>query len=319
MKIKLALSIAVLASMTLAPSCAVFQKPVKVTGDSGKKTAVVSQPQLKTDSDKSKSTPVNKNKKVISDTQKQNDSSSKNLQQMLASNVLDGEWTLISVRDNKLTGDERPYIYFEEKTGRFYGSNTCNILNGEFKTTPEGGLQFGGVISTMKMCNDAPFEFMINSAIDEVRKYKIKREGDDETLSLLNKDGKALLVFNRHNIDFLNGAWKVVSIDGVPVTASAMKFSIDILELKIHGNAGCNILNGSILIDPDRPNSIQFQQLATTRMMCPDIQQETALLVALEEVTSAYRSGEARVVLRNNGGKDKIVLERIDRSELETE
>lgn len=318
MKIKLALSIAVLASVVLTPSCSVFQKPVKVTGDSGKKTTVVSQEQpKKNDTGKQKSKPVNK--KATTDIVKHNSDNINAQQHSVASNVLDGEWTLISVMDNKLTGDERPYIYFEEKTGRFYGSNTCNILNGEFKTTPEGGLQFGGVISTMKMCHDTPYEFIINSAIDEVRGYKINNDGGDATLSLLNKDGKPLLVLNRHNLDFLNGAWKVVSIDGVPVTASAMRFSLDIPELKIHGNAGCNILNGSILVDHDRPNSIQFQELATTRMMCPDIQQETALLVALEEVTAAYRLGESRVVLRNNGGKDKIILERINRSELETE
>ncbi len=319
------MSIAVAASfMLLVPSCAVFQNNTskKVTGDSGKVTAVAGKSE-KTSSTKNTSVSKVKNDSSKPQPAKSNktpEAAQSSEPQVVVSSAsgseLNGEWTMMKVQDKKLTGDDRPYIYFDEKTGRFYGSNTCNIINGEYKTSPNGGLHFNSVITTMKMCQDTPYEFIINSALDQVNGYRIDKTGDEETLSLLNKSGHVMLVLNRHNTDFLNGAWKVVSIDGTTVTADNMKFALDVPELKIHGNAGCNILNGTLLVDPDVPNSIQFQNLSTSRMTCPDIQQETALLVALEEVTSAYRYGDSGVVLRNNSGKDKIVLQRIDRSEL---
>ena len=85
---------------------------------------------------------------------------------------------------------------------------------------------------------------------------------------------------------------------------------IDIDEGKLHGNTGCNIMNGEISIDMDQPNSISFSNIITTRMACPENSNETNLLVALEEVTSARPVSGNEVVLFNAQHQQVLTLAR---------
>ncbi|MFU7517913.1 META domain-containing protein, partial [Clostridium sp. HCS.1] len=48
-----------------------------------------------------------------------------------------------------------------------------------------------------------------------------------------------------------------------------------------------NVLNGNIIVNLDKGHGIEFQNLATTRMTCPDIATEQAFLLALEQVSTA--------------------------------
>ncbi len=47
-------------------------------------------------------------------------------------------------------------------------------------------------------------------------------------------------------------------------------------------------------------------------MMCPDIQLETQILVALEEVGKSERMKDNKVLLTNSDGSTKIILEKMD-------
>lgn len=317
MKFSFPMSIALAALVTLS-GCAAFKKPAqKITADNAKVTTVDNSSDKSKDSDRSKRR--GKGKKKRNKGQRPASGGMQTAATAVSPEALDGEWTFMTVGGDKLTGDDRPYLYFEKATGRFYGSNTCNVLNGNYKAEADGSISFSDVISTLRLCDNAPYEIVINRALDSATAYSIENKGTDSQLSLIDADGKTLLTLNRHNTDFLNGAWKVVKIEGTELTNDNMRFVIDIPEHKIHGNAGCNIMNGSIFVDPDKANSIQFQNIITTRMMCPDIKQETALLVALEEVVSGYRYGDSGVALCNNAGKTLVVLERIDPADLETE
>lgn len=319
MKFSVPVSIAMAALVTLSSGCAAFKKPAqKITADDAKVTAIDNSSADKTkDSDSSKRR--GKGKKNRNKGQRPAANGQQTAVTAVSPEVLEGEWTFQTVGGDKLTGDERPYLYFENATGRFYGSNTCNVLNGSFKAGTDGSISFTDIISTLRFCDNAPYETAITKALDSATAYRIENEGTDSQLALLDDDGKTLLTLNRHNTDFLNGAWKVVKIEGTELTNDNMRFVIDIPEHKLHGNAGCNIMNGSIFVDPDKANSIQFQNIITTRMMCPDIKQETALLVALEEVVSGYRYGDSGVALCNNAGKTLVILERIDPADLGTE
>jgi heat shock protein HslJ len=72
-------------------------------------------------------------------------------------------------------------------------------------------------------------------------------------------------------------------------------------------------MNGSLLIDPDKNNSIQFLDIATTRMMCSEenMATETALLVALESVEYAKAGKNGTVVMNDKNGKTILVLKSI--------
>ena len=113
-------------------------------------------------------------------------------------------------------------------------------------------------------------------------------------------------------MEFLNGNWQVTSIDGNPVENDECTVFFDISELKIHGNTGCNFFNGKIYIDPARTNSIDFSDMGTTRVACPNAAQESAMLVALESTTTARSGRDGRVaVLLDSEGNELMTLKRI--------
>ncbi len=225
---------------------------------------------------------------------------------------LDGEWNIDNVNGQKVTGEERPQITFDLAQGRMYGNNGCNTINSSIITDKGNKLQFSKVISTLKYCANAPFEYIINNTIDQVRSYRISRFGHESYLDLFNDRGHLVMVLRKHNMDFLNGAWRVTAINGEANSNEGIQFVFDLPEKKIHGNAGCNIVNGEISIDPDVANSVQFSNMATTRMMCPDIATETAVLVALEETEKAFAKSDDTVTFVNHAGKPVLQLVRID-------
>lgn len=236
--------------------------------------------------------------------------------QLIPDNKLNGEWTFYTLYGDKVTGEEPAYINIVNSEGRFYGCNGCNIINGTIMSAEEGEIAFKNVLSTRKYCQDAPFEYKINIALDAVKGYKIQQHSHEYYLDLTDSRGHVIIVLRHHNMDFMNGAWHVTAINGVPNRIEGVNLVIDITEGHIHGNTGCNLLNGDVSVDPDRGNSIQFNNIGSTRMMCPDMSTETALLVALEEAETAYADGNDAASVYNAHGKQVLTLKRISEAEL---
>lgn len=225
---------------------------------------------------------------------------------------LDGEWFVDNINGEKVTGEDRPYLTFDIGEGRVFGNNGCNLINANVVTNGAGKLKFTDILSTQRYCANAPFEYLINTTLDQIRGYKISRYGHEYYLDLMNERGHLVMVLRKHNMDFLNGAWQVTEIDGEPNANEAIRFVIDLPEKKLHGNSGCNIVNGEIMVDPDVTNSLQFANLLSTRMMCPDIATETAVLVALEETEKAFAKSDDSVTFVNHAGRPVLQLIRID-------
>lgn len=274
---KLNLLITAIAAMSITTSCSIFKSH---------KTPVVETPVETEKTDMNKAT-VN-------------------------ANDIAGEWNVFSVGGKKVTGEKRPYINFNLEDHRIYGSNGCNIINGDFTAKDDSSIHLENMISTMMACPDAPFEADINLALDNARYFNISKQGHEYYLVLLDNTRKSIMTLRRHNMDFLNGSWKVEEINGHDNNNEDVQMVIDIFEQRVHGNTGCNILNGSLLIDPDKSNSIQFSNLATTRMMCPDMKTETAFLVALESVEFAKKGKNNTVVMTDKNNKPMLLLKRID-------
>lgn len=230
--------------------------------------------------------------------------------------TINGEWTIYSVRGNVVTGEERPYITFDLPAKRYYGNNGCNYVNGDLEVGEKGAIRMDNMISTMKFCNDAAeYEHLINLAMSDARAYSARIEGPITFLDLLDgKSTQPILVLRRHNMDFLNGAWKVDTLNGTPLTTEdgePASLTINVTDLQIHGTTGCNRLNGKLFIDPDKKNSLQIVNVATTRMMCSPESRETEFLLALESVESARQTGPDTVVLTSPDGTELFTLTRI--------
>lgn len=233
--------------------------------------------------------------------------------QLPADFTINGEWTIYSVRGNIVTGEERPYITFDLAQKRFYGNNGCNYINGGLTLEAGHKLSFGEAVSTMKMCQDDQYQYLINLALNDVRSFDVRQESPLTFLDLKDNTGRVILVLRRHNMDFLNGAWKVTELNGTPLTGpDDATMTFDTSDLKVHGTTGCNIFNGEMFIDPDKVNSLQMMKLATTRMGCPPDSRETEFLLALEEVETARRTDGGKVVLCSDEGKVLFTLEHME-------
>ncbi len=245
----------------------------------------------------------------------------------LAEKILYGEWTVADVNGQNVTGDNRPYVIFDttavsQSTMKYYANNGCNILNGTLTVEPNGKMAPASEgISTMMLCQDAPYEMGINLALATVANFSIEKIAQDYLLYLKNSEGSTTMTLRKSDLNFINGAWTVKSLNGNDIKSDAgVEMVIDIPELKVHGNTGCNILNGSLFIDPDKQNSLQFTNLATTRMACPNAELEQMFLVALEEVETVIPgSNSDKAILKDKSGNTIMELKRLDLSSKMTE
>lgn len=225
-----------------------------------------------------------------------------------------GQWTVASVGDVTIDAeDDVPYVAFD-RTGRFYASDGCNIINGDYALRSDGTLALSNTLSTMKYCPEVEYSAAIASILNGSTRISVdcRRIGQDTYLYLKNERGNTAMTLRRHNMEFLNGNWRVTSIDGKKIDDEEANIFIDIAELKVHGNTGCNFFNGELYIDPQRSNAIDFSNMGVTRMACPKESQERAMLVALEEAASAVAGkNDDTVLIFNKTGRELLTLKRI--------
>lgn len=228
--------------------------------------------------------------------------------------AIKGEWVITAIGSKALQTEENiPYITFVPSEGRFYGSNGCNVLNGDYLLTPAGVLSFSNVLSTMKYCADVPYEQEINQIVSEAKTLGTKFENiGNESYLYIMYDGKVALTLRRANMEYLNGKWQISEINGEMINDPEANVFFDVKEQKVHGNTGCNYFNGDIMFDSNTANSINFTGMAVTRMACHKGDQERKMLVALEEAATVVRGDNNTVLFLDRSGKNVIKLKRMD-------
>ena len=231
-----------------------------------------------------------------------------------------GEWLIISVGDTTIDRDEdMPYIIFEPSSGMFYAYNGCNNLSGSFSLSDNDQLILGPGPSTMKYCADVEFDHQINVVFGtEDIHLKISHNGPETFLDVCNNN-HSLMRLRRGDLSFLNGNWAVEAINGLDQLEVEATIFIDIDQLRIHGNTGCNYFNGAIYLDHRVGNAVDFSNLGVTRMACPHAAQETAMLLALEQAYTAAPQGKDNVVILDDQGIALITLRRLPLDGLDTE
>lgn len=229
------------------------------------------------------------------------------------SSPLDGEWIIVGVKKKEIhQDDDMPYIIFSDSEGRFYASNGCNILNGNYSYHTDSILTFSSVISSLKTCPDITYQNEISVVLNDGVAVKTKIENKDrETyLYLYSNANDLLLTLRRHNLEVINGQWEVIDINGIEVDGEKVNLFFDIPELSIHGNTGCNYFNGAIMIDPDVASAISFSEMGVTMRHCENAEIERNLLVALEQTETYTLKDKNTLSLNDSNGKALINLKR---------
>ncbi len=231
----------------------------------------------------------------------------------LGKGVVKGDWAIETVNGKNAVGEKAPFLKFVPSEKMVYGNNGCNVLNGSYKYNPaDSTISFSNMASTMMMCaKEGITDYEINHALDAVRYYTWEIKGSDYYLYLLNANKRQVMSLMHQNFDFLNGSWQVTAINEKKVDNPDVQLVIDVPEGKVHGNTGCNILNGAFETDMEAANSISFSALITTRMACPPEYNETEFLVALEEASTAKPISPTEVIFLDSQGKQVLRLTRI--------
>jgi heat shock protein HslJ len=114
------------------------------------------------------------------------------------------------------------------------------------------------------------------------------------------------------DINDLNGKWKFVSIDGMEVKTEREAFlEFNTSNMRIHGSAGCNIINSTYEIDERNPSKITFKPAQMTMMMCPEMEAENAFSRIYPQIVSfSCIDGKSTLLLLDKDGKELIRLKK---------
>ena len=222
-----------------------------------------------------------------------------------------GEWDIMTMRKKKVYTMERAYLYLDFAGGnKVYGNNGCNTINSTFQLKGNE-IMFSDFISTERSCHNVTNEKTIMHSLADVRRYTLTTQYNAQYLNLMNAKGNVVLVLKRHNLDAMNGAWLVKEINSENVSEQNMRLVIDAVEKTIHGDTGCNIINGIITLDHTKDMAIQFEDLHSSQYECEAIELETSLLLALERTESCKRINQNEMALLDNKGNIVLMLQRI--------
>lgn len=226
---------------------------------------------------------------------------------------LSGDWAVETVLGKKAVGETAPFIKFVPGENRIYGNNGCNVINGSYTANVNAGtITFGHLATTMMMCGQNNItDAEIGEALALAAGYTVENGSDDESiLKLFDAGGRQVMELMHRDFHFLDGTWVVTAIDGEKVTVEGMKVALDVDEKRLHGNTGCNIINGELETDMDAANSISFSRIGMTRMACPDSGWETRMMVALEEAVTAKKVSSDEIEFIGSNGRQVMLLKK---------
>lgn len=229
---------------------------------------------------------------------------------------INGEWNIIEVSGSAVVpaeGQELPFIGFDTTTGKVFGYSGCNRLMGSFDVNAKPGtIDLSRLAGTRMACPDMTTEQNVLSALGQAKSYK---KMGKQNIALCNASNRPVIVLEKKasaaKLSTLNGEWKISEVSGeaVPSGMENQPFiQFDVKKKTIHGNAGCNLMNGTFETDKDNARAISFPGVITTMMACPDMEVESKILKAINEVKSFDVLSGGGIGLYDAGGALVMVL-----------
>lgn len=235
-------------------------------------------------------------------------------QNALSTNALKGEWTIKEVNGQKAEAEKEVFIGLDFKKKNVYGCAGCNRIIGSFDidSLKPGKLSFNKLGTTRMICDNMETESAVMGALKEVTGYK----GDPNLILLTNKKGKTVITMEKRTtnaIESLEGEWLITAVKGTKVedlgkTDKAPFLTFNVNDKTVHGNAGCNIINGGFTQKDGQNASLQFSRMISTMMAGPGMEVERKILPVLNEVRSFEVKDAKTVTLLNDNGEEIITL-----------
>lgn len=236
----------------------------------------------------------------------------KNISDGITDSDVTGDWAIETVFGKKAIGETAPFIKFVSDEKRVYGNNGCNVLNAQYEiNTSKKTISFSNLATTMMLCAESSItDAEIGEALGSTKSFSIQDGSPDKIMTFYNAAGQPLMTLMHRDFHFLDGTWAVVAIDGENVDIDDMKIALDVDEKRMHGNTGCNIINGELETDMDTANSISFSKIAMTKMACPNSGWETRMTMALEEAITARKINKDEIEFVGSNGQQVMLLKK---------
>ena len=109
----------------------------------------------------------------------------------------------------------------------------------------------------------------------------------------------------------LTGEWNIVAVDGNAVDTSKVQqapyIGFDRVENRIYGSASCNRFFAELKLDSIK-SEISFGAAGATRMMCPQMETEDAILAALSKITRYKVLSNGEVNMYDANGQSMLLI-----------
>jgi len=133
----------------------------------------------------------------------------------------------------------------------------------------------------------------------------MKFQVGENTLIMLNKEGNKITgeladnyMLTKLDMNLVEKYWKLTELLGEPVTTpeggKEAHMILKAEENRVNGNSGCNTFNGTYTLRPG--NRISFSQMASTMMMCPNMDTEKKMGEVLERADNYIVNGDTLVL-----------------------
>lgn len=230
---------------------------------------------------------------------------------------LQGEWLITSLMDVTTGGaDCQPTLIIDAQAGKFYLADCCNYLTGDVATRGNADIKFDTTASTTAYCEGNAWSGLAATVLSQATSFAVTTSsgatttltslGATATLTLTGSRGTLMTAVRTQALDRLNGMWEVAALGGRELTAPRPTLVIDLPQRHIHGDSGCNIFTGDIIVGE---SSLQFVGMAVTARHCDNEDTERRLLIALELTENARVDGD-RATLLNAQGDPTVTLVR---------
>ena len=223
-----------------------------------------------------------------------------------SSALLDTEWVLGTVEGAPVVSGTNATLAFG--LAQAAGFAGCNQFTTSYTTNGSGGLSFGPIASTRKLCDEATNTFEANyfAALAKVVKFAIA----NDQLTLYDRVNTAVLTFGQAAPATVEGPWNVTMVNNgsgaVASVPAGISASVAFLPNNIvEGFGGCNNFSGTFLVKG--ADTISIGPLMGTKMACGDAtdQFEAQLMTALQNSTKWSVSG-GTLDLRDDSGAQQV-------------
>lgn len=202
---------------------------------------------------------------------------------------LSGEWNVVSIQGNpvkSVEGQDAPFMAFDVVNSRLFGSAGCNRIFGRLSTGEKGTIDLSSLAATRMMCPDMSNEDALLTALNQVKRFGMNKEGE---LVLMDQQDRDMVTLTKRVDEItpasLAGEWNVNFLGDMDLSSNAegtYTITFDPGEKLFSMETGCNNVGGTYggkFID------ITFTNLRSTRMMCPDTSVEDAAQKLLPTIT----------------------------------